>query len=82
MTWMKALKWATPVWIVTIAAIGALMFLTDFAAGVGTAEALKRLVLGAFVALPLITFLVKETIDDLARFRAAFLGKHAGGSDG
>lgn len=78
---MKALKWATPVWIVTMAAIGALMFLTDFVLNAGTAETLKRFVLVTFAALPLITFLIRAISDDVARFRATFLENDLGGGD-
>lgn len=77
MTWIRALKWATPFWIVTIGAISVSMFLTDFATNVGAAEALKRLCLIALVALPLIAFLIRATVDDVTRFRAAFLKKGA-----
>ena len=73
MTWKKAFKWATPVWIVTIGAISGLMFLTDFATDVGIAEAFKRLCLVALVALPLVAFLIRATVGDVARFRAVFL---------
>ena len=73
MKWMTALRWATPVWIVTIGLAGAGMFLTDFfATDVGNAEVTKRFALLAVVSLPLIAFLVKETSDDFGRFRAAF----------
>jgi hypothetical protein len=45
MTWITALKWATPIWILVIGIIGAFLFLTDFAADMGEAEAIKRLAL-------------------------------------
>lgn len=67
------MKWATPIWIVTIGAIGLSMFFTDFATDVGTAEALQRLCLVALVGLPLIAFVIRATVDDVANFRAAFL---------
>lgn len=72
MTWIKALKLATPCWIVSTGAIGVSMVFTDFATNVGAAEALKRLCLIALVGLPLIAFLIRATADDAARFRAAF----------
>lgn len=81
MTWMNAIKWAVPVWIVTIGTIGGLMFLTGFAAEVGKAEALNRLVVLTVVALPLIVFLLKATSGDVARFRAAYRSTDDGGSD-
>jgi hypothetical protein len=81
MKWMTALRRATPVWIVTIGAVGASMFLTNFAAEVGAAEAIKRLALVAVAALPLIAFLVKATSDDFMRFKAAFSARDADGGD-
>lgn len=77
MTWIRALKWATPFWIVTICAIGISMFFTDFAKDVGTPEALKRLCLVALVGLPLIALVIRATVKDVARFRAAFPKKGA-----
>jgi hypothetical protein len=77
MTWIKALKWATPFWIATIGTIGISMFCTDFATDVGTPEALKRLCLAALVGLPLIAFSIRATVDDVVRFRAAFPKKGA-----
>ncbi len=72
MTWSKAFKWAMPFWVALIGGIGASMFFTDFATDVGTTEALKRLCLVALVGLPLVAFLIKATVDDIARLRAAF----------
>lgn len=77
MTWINALKWVTPFWIVTICAIGISMFFTDFANDVGTPEALKRLCLVALVGLPLIALVIRATVKDVARFRAAFAKKGA-----
>lgn len=72
MKWMKALKWAFPLWLVMMSIAGALMFLTGFVAEVGAAEAWKRFCILLVVALPLIAFVIKATCDDFAAYLVAF----------
>lgn len=72
MRWVTAFKWALPVWLVTIAAVGALMFFTDFVWETGAAEAIRRFTVVVVVALPLIAWLIKASSEDLAAYRAAF----------
>jgi hypothetical protein len=76
MKWTTATKWGLLAWLVTMSAVGALMFYTDFAAQVGRAAALKRYGLLALLAFPLIIWLIKKSGDDLSAFRAAWPPKN------
>lgn len=69
MVWSKALKLAVPVWLLVGAMILAIDHVADAKATV------VNLVIGLAAAYPVIAFIIKETAEDIAKWRAAFSSK-------
>ncbi len=69
MEWSKAFKLAIPVWLLVCGVIVAINHAADAPAGV------INVIIGVAAAYPVTAFILKETAEDVAKWRAAFGSK-------
>jgi hypothetical protein len=68
-TWRKSFKLAVPVWLLVCAAFAAVIYVADAQVPVG------NLLMGFAAAYLLTAFIVKETAEDIAKWRSTFGSK-------
>jgi hypothetical protein len=69
MIWRKSLKLAVPVWLLVCAGIAAINYAADAQVPVG------NLLMGFAAAYLVTAFIIKETAEDIAKWRATFGSK-------